>query len=203
MRSRPATARARTEPSAARARAAGTRPAPPVRPVRLDRRDRLVLGFSLLSTGLLAGAFGYGAANLVPTFDAVPIGTRLEFHSALMKRNSVTMQAAMAASVLGALALAALTRGRDRVLAAAAGLSALASFLITRFGNVPINGRIKRWAATAPPPDHAEVLRRWELFHHARTLTAVAAFALLVLLALRPGATRPPARTDPGGGAAE
>jgi hypothetical protein len=24
------------------------------------------------------------------------------------------------------------------------------SFLITRFGNVPINGRIKQWAATAP-----------------------------------------------------
>ncbi|MFJ9847287.1 hypothetical protein ACIRYZ_44065 [Kitasatospora sp. NPDC101155] len=50
-----------------------------------------------------------------------------------------------------------------------------------RFGNVPINGRIKQWAATAPPPDHAGILHRWELYNDARTLTAVAAFTVLTL----------------------
>ncbi|MET9959886.1 DUF1772 domain-containing protein [Streptomyces sp. NPDC006326] len=148
---------------------------------------RLLQGVSLLSTGLLAGAFGYGAANLVPTFNAVPIDMRLDFHSQLMHMNGITMQGAMAVSALSSLALAALTRNRARVLAGAAGLLTVASFLITRLGNVPINGRIKQWAATAPPADHAVVLRRWELFNDARTLTAVVAFAVLIRLALRQG----------------
>lgn len=145
----------------------------------------LLLGLSLLSTGLLAGAFGYGAANLVPTFDSVPIDMRLDFHTQLMRMNGITMQGAMAVSALSALALAALTRGRTRALAATAGLLTVTSFLITRFGNVPINGRIKQWAATAPPADHAEILGRWELFNDARTCTAAAAFVILIAVALR------------------
>ncbi|GES33225.1 DUF1772 domain-containing protein [Streptomyces angustmyceticus] len=153
-------------------------------------RTRLLLAVSLLSTGLLAGAFGYGAANLVPTFHAVPIGMRLDFHTELMERNGITMQAAMAVSALGALALAALTRGRARVLAAAAGLLTVTSFLVTRFGNVPINGRIKQWAATSPPAGHAEILRRWDLWNDVRTCTATAAFAVLIRVALRHAGAR-------------
>ncbi|MFE7598442.1 anthrone oxygenase family protein [Streptomyces sp. NPDC057494] len=155
-------------------------------------RVQLLLGVSLLSTGLLSGAFGYGAANLVPTFNSVPIEMRLDFHAELMKMNGITVQGAMAVSALSALALAAVTRKRTRVLAGTAGLLTVASFLITRFGNVPINGRIKQWAVTAPPADHAEILRRWELFNDARTLTAIAAFALLISIALRrPAHDRP------------
>ncbi|MFE6835367.1 anthrone oxygenase family protein [Streptomyces sp. NPDC057705] len=148
-------------------------------------RIRLLQGLALLATGLLAGAFGYGAANLVPTFNAVPLDMRLSFHAELMKMNGITMQAAMAVSALSSLTLATLTHGRARLLAAAAALLALASFLITRLGNVPINGRIKEWALTSAPADHAEVLQRWELFNNLRTLTAVTAFALLITLALR------------------
>ncbi|WP_078843588.1 anthrone oxygenase family protein [Streptomyces albus] len=148
-------------------------------------RVRLVQGLALLSTGALAGAFGYGAANLVPTFNAVPLGTRLSFHTQLMQMNGITMQGAMGVSVLSAFALAAMTRGASRRLAGAAGLLALASFLITRLGNVPINGRIKQWAATSAPADHAEILARWEVFNYARTGAAFAAFALLIALSLR------------------
>ncbi|WP_310722825.1 DUF1772 domain-containing protein [Streptomyces sp. N2A] len=147
-------------------------------------RLKLVHGTALLCTGLLAGAFGYGAANLVPTFNAVPLEMRLSFHAELMKMNGITMQAAMGASILSCLTLAVLSAGRARLLAGAAGLLAFASFLITRFGNVPINGRIKQWALTAAPADHAEILRRWELFNDIRTLTAVAAFVLLIVLAV-------------------
>ncbi|MEV8097487.1 DUF1772 domain-containing protein [Kitasatospora sp. NPDC085879] len=152
-------------------------------------RIRLLRALPLFSTGLLAGAFGYGAANLVPTFNTVPIDMRLDFHTALMAMNGITMQGAMAVSAIGSFALAAAERGRERALAGAAGLLVVLSFLITRFGNVPINGRIKQWAATAPPPDHAELLHRWELFNDLRTLTAVTAFGFLVLLVL-PGSGR-------------
>ncbi|MFJ3724382.1 anthrone oxygenase family protein [Streptomyces sp. NPDC090045] len=151
-------------------------------------RIRLLLGLALLATGLLAGAFGYGAANLVPTFNAVPLDMRLTFHAELMKMNGITMQAAMAVSTLSSLTLATLTHGRARLIAATAALLTLASFLITRLGNVPINGRIKQWALTTPPADHAEILQRWELFNNLRTFTALTAFALLITLAL----TRPP-----------
>ncbi|MEU9158872.1 DUF1772 domain-containing protein [Streptomyces sp. NPDC048424] len=147
-------------------------------------RIRVLQALALLATGLLAGAFGYGAANLVPTFNAVPLDMRLSFHAELMKMNGITMQAAMAVSTLSSLALAALTRGRARLIAGTAGLLTLASFLITRLGNVPINGRIKQWALTSAPADHAEILRRWELFNNLRTLTAVTAFALLIALTL-------------------
>ncbi|MDG4857628.1 DUF1772 domain-containing protein [Streptomyces sp. T-3] len=146
---------------------------------------RLLQGLALLSTGTLAGAFGYGAANLVPTFNAVPLDMRLSFHTQLMQMNGITMQGAMGLSALTAFALAALTRGAARRLAGGAGLLAVASFLITRFGNVPINGRIKQWAGTSAPADHAEILARWEVFNYARTGAAFAAFVLLILLALR------------------
>ncbi|MEJ8642142.1 DUF1772 domain-containing protein [Streptomyces sp. MS1.HAVA.3] len=143
-------------------------------------RVRLVLGLALLSTGALAGAFGYGAANLVPTFNVVPLDMRLSFHAQLMQMNGITMQGAMGMSALSALALAAMTRGASRWLAGGAGLLAVVSFLVTRFGNVPINGRIKQWAATSAPADHAEILARWEAFNYARTGAAFAAFALLL-----------------------
>ncbi|MEU0989535.1 DUF1772 domain-containing protein [Streptomyces sp. NPDC005953] len=151
----------------------------------VDMRVRLVQGLALLSIGTLAGAFGYGAANLVPTFNAVPLDMRLSFHSQLMQMNGITMQGAMGISALSAVVLAAMTHGHSRRLAGGAGLLALASFLITRLGNVPINGRIKQWAATSAPADHAEILARWEAFNHARTGAAFAAFALLILLSLR------------------
>ncbi|MGW5863806.1 anthrone oxygenase family protein [Streptomyces sp. NPDC055239] len=148
-------------------------------------RTRVVQGLALLSTGALAGAFGYGAANLVPTFNSVPLDMRLSFHTQLMQMNGITMQGAMGISALSTLALATMTRGASRRLATGAGILVVASFLITRLGNVPINGRIKRWAATSAPADHAQILDRWEAFNYARTGTAFAAFALLIFLSLR------------------
>lgn len=154
-------------------------------------RIRLVQGLALMSTGTLAGAFGYGAANLVPTFNAVPLDMRLSFHAQLMQMNDITMQGAMGVSALSALTLAAMTRGAARRLAGSAGILTVASFLITRLGNVPINSRIKQWAITSAPAEHTEILARWEAFNYARTGAAFAAFALLILLSL-PGVTDAP-----------
>jgi uncharacterized membrane protein len=157
------------------------------------RATRLATRLALLSTGLLAGTFGYGAVNLVTTFNVVPLDVRLTFHSALMRVNGPVVQTTMALAALGSIALAALTRGGTRRAAAAASALVVTSFLVTRFGNVPINGRIKEWAVTTPPADHAEVLRRWEAFNLVRTLTALAAFLLVIWIATR---SRPGARDD-------
>ncbi|MBE1577999.1 anthrone oxygenase family protein [Amycolatopsis roodepoortensis] len=139
-----------------------------------------VTGIALLSTGLLAGAFGYGMVNVAATFDVVPLDVRLTFHSALMQRNGVVMQTAMGLAAISSLALAFLSRGRARQLAGAAAVLAVTSFLVTRFGNVPINGRIKVWAVTSAPADHAAILDQWETYNVVRTVAALAAFVLVI-----------------------
>ncbi|MFF1277515.1 anthrone oxygenase family protein [Streptomyces marokkonensis] len=145
---------------------------------------RVVRGTAIVVTGLMAGAFCYGAINLAPTFWEVPLQMRLTFHAELMKMNSPVMQTAMLLSAVSSLALAFLSRGRRRLLAACAGALAVATFLITRFGNVPINGRIKEWAVTSPPADVVDQLQRWDFFNRMRTTTAVVALILLVITAL-------------------
>lgn len=158
-------------------------------------RVRLTCAVALLSTGFLTGAFGYGAVNLAPTFRRVPLQMRLEFHTELMKNNSVSMQIAMAVAASSCLALALFTTGRSRVFAGAAAGLVIASFLITRLGNVPINHQINRWAVDGAPADHAEILTRWDCFHDLRTATALIAFALVITLVLR--SPRTPEAVEP------
>ncbi|WP_406384938.1 anthrone oxygenase family protein [Streptomyces sp. NBC_01618] len=154
-------------------------------------------GIAIATTGLLTGAFGYGAINLAPTFWKVPLEMRLSFHAQLMKMNSPVMLTAMAAAAASSLALALQTRGRERWLAAGATSLAVASFLITRFGNVPINGQIKVWATTSAPANYAELLHRWDLFNRLRTTTALVAFILLVVTAVAPFRDRQETAREP------
>ncbi len=144
-------------------------------------RVRITKGIAVTTTGLLAGAFGYGAVNLGPTFWKVPLDMRLSFHAELMKMNSPVMLTAMGAAALSSLALALQTSGAERRLAVGATALTGVSFLVTRFGNVPINAQIKEWAVTSPPADYIEILHRWDLFNRTRTTTAVVALVLLVI----------------------
>ncbi len=154
---------------------------------------RYVHGAALLATGLLAGAFGYGAANVVPTFRAVPLDVRLTFHTAMMEVNEPIMQSAMALAILTSFGLAAVSRGLPRRLALGAGVFTVASLLVTVLGNVPLHAHIRKWAATSAPADHAGILERWELFHTIRTLTGLAAFALIISIAVVARPTPAPA----------
>lgn len=142
---------------------------------------RLAQGLALASTGLLAGAFTYARASVVPTFEAVPMDVHLEFRTTLMHTNGIVMQTLMGASVVTSFTLAALLRSTPRWWAVGAGSLALTSFLVTRFGNVPINGIIRTWSAQSLPADHAELLARWNMFHDIRTGAAVAAFVSLIV----------------------
>ncbi|MFY1692193.1 anthrone oxygenase family protein [Plantactinospora sp. WMMB782] len=143
---------------------------------------RVLRRLALFSSGLLAGAFGYGAVNIVQAFQSVPLDVRLTFHTALMRMNGPVMQSAMGVAFVSALVLAVLFRARSRMLAAGAGLLTLATFLITRFGNVPINRQIREWLAGSVPADHAAILQRWELLNYLRTGTALTAFVLMLVV---------------------
>ncbi|MEV0435834.1 DUF1772 domain-containing protein [Nocardia sp. NPDC050413] len=145
-------------------------------------KSALLRALALLATGLLVGAFGYGAANLIPTFHRVPLQMRLEFHTELMRNNSISMQLTMAVAALSCLALAVVSAHRDRLLAAAATVFVISSFLITRLGNVPINHRINDWARNGVSADYATLLTRWDIFHFLRTGTALVAFMLIITL---------------------
>ncbi|MET8140331.1 anthrone oxygenase family protein [Sphaerisporangium sp. NPDC005288] len=153
---------------------------------------RLVKALTAVTTGLLAGAFGYGVVNVVYAFHAVPVPVRLTFHAALMQVNGVVMQALMGLTLLSTLALAVMAAGVPRLLAAASAALVLTTFLITRFGNVPLHPLIEKWAVTSPPPGYAAVLDRWEMFNLIRTGTVLTAFALVVLLLVTAERRRPP-----------
>jgi uncharacterized membrane protein len=146
---------------------------------------RLVKALALLSSGLLAGAFGYGVLNVAYAFRAVPLDVRLTFHTTLMRMNGPVMQTLMALAVLSAVALAVMSRSVARWVAAAAAVLATTSFLVTRFGNVPINGQMKQWAVTSAPPDYLEILHRWDVFNVIRSACGFVAFLLIIMLAVR------------------
>ncbi|MFI9401513.1 anthrone oxygenase family protein [Nocardia sp. NPDC052316] len=149
-------------------------------------KPALARASALCFGGLLAGAFGYGAVNVLYAFREVPLDVRFTFHTALMSVNGLVMQSLMGLTVLSCLVLAFRTTGRDRLLAGSAAALAVSSFVITRLGNIPINQHIKVWAVSAPPADYAEILTRWEAFHFARTACALLAFLLIVTLTLAP-----------------
>ncbi|UGT71700.1 DUF1772 domain-containing protein [Nocardia gipuzkoensis] len=154
--------------------------------MRLAERPLAARAFALVFGGLLAGAFGYGAVNVLYAFRKVPLEVRFTFHTALMSVNGLVMQSLMGLTILSTAVLAIRSTGKPRLLAGGAGILAVAAFLITRLGNVPINQKIKVWAVSGPPADYAEILSRWEAFHFARTACALVAFLLVVLTTLLP-----------------
>ena len=152
------------------------------RPTAVSVNLSLARASALLTTGLLAGAFLYGRVVVVPTFDAVPLDVHLAFRTALMTRNARVMQLLMAAALVTCTWHAVAARGTARWAAGGAAVLATASLLITRFGNVPINLEIKKWARGVLPADHLDRLQVWDRYNDARVACAVGALVLLVVV---------------------
>ncbi|WP_433726977.1 anthrone oxygenase family protein [Nocardia sp. CA-129566] len=144
---------------------------------------------AVLTSGVLAGAFAYGWLIVFPTFFDVPTDIQLEFRVPLMNRNAPLMPPLMAAVLLSCAALATIGRGRERLVAAVAGASALACLLVTYFGNVPLNKQIKTWDPEALPANSASVLHHWNIYNDLRSIAALAPF-LLVVTVLLPAITQ-------------
>jgi uncharacterized membrane protein len=153
--------------------------------------ERAAAAVGLLGTGLLAGALFYGWANVTPTFAAVPLDVHLTFRVELMNRNAVVVQALMAVSFVSAVWLAIAAGGRVRALAAGATALTAATFLVTRFGNVPYNQEMREWLAGALAADYQQQLQVWGMFNDVRVATAVAAFALLIVAVTTARTQRP------------
>lgn len=145
--------------------------------------DKTANVLALLSTGFLAGAFIYGFFTVVPTFDDVPLQIHLAYRTALMRHNGIYVQVVMLVSILAPLWWAFTMNGAisSRVVAGSASVLAMTSFMVTRFGNVPINQVIKTWSVTALPPEHEMLLCRWQIFNFIRTAAAAVSFVCIVL----------------------
>jgi len=141
--------------------------------------------FSIFSTGLLAGALAYGFFTVVPTFYEVPLEVHLTYRTALMRHNGIYVQIVMALSMLTPLWWALTMDARtSRLLALFASSLNLISFLVTRFGNVPINQMIKTWSATVHPLEYEKLLQQWLIFNEIRSATAVISFLCLVIVTI-------------------
>jgi hypothetical protein len=132
--------------------------------------------------GLLAGIMVYGWMNLAPVFHEVPMDVHLLFRVKLMDHNSIIMPALMGVVFISASIYAYTARFQKaaRNFAIASAVLAIVVFLVTRFGNVPINWQIRSWSASALPSNAQELLERWDFFHSIRTLSAVSCFLCLV-----------------------
>jgi hypothetical protein len=66
-------------------------------------------------------------------------------------------------------------------LVAMAVLLNIAAMLLTKLGHFPINDQIRTWDPANPPSNWSSVRARWFALHTARTICAVASFALLLV----------------------
>ena len=132
--------------------------------------------------GLLAGAlfvidYGVGPAVAAILDDQ----SQIQVRQALILRLRVLVPAIYVLAILLGIAITVLD-GIDPGFAfrLAGLLVVLTSFLLTLLGTAPINSAVFDWQPSAPPKNWRTLVSRWERLDRARTLAAVAGFALFL-----------------------
>ena len=72
----------------------------------------------------------------------------------------------------------------DFCLLIVASVCIVAVALITAWGNIPINNRIRMWSINSPPPEWVELAQKWWWFQTLRMLSAIGGLSLLTETAL-------------------
>src|SRR5882757_10898677 len=150
----------------------------------MSLQTKLSNAVALLATGILASTFFYATFNVLPTFGEVPTDIHLSFRVALMRHNALNMQLLMATGIIATAWFGWTIRQQKfpRIFAFSAIALTIATLLITRLGNIPINLEVKTWLPTAPPVNWLAIMRTWDFYHSMRTVTAIGSF-LMVLIA--------------------
>ncbi len=140
--------------------------------------------FALIFTGLLAGSFYYGTLILVPAFYDVPSTVHLVYRVHLMDHNAIYMQLINALALLAPFCCAITAKHSKRIrdLSLLAGILAVTTLVVTRFGNVPVNRQIRTWDPAFPAADWLATLHRWDIFNAIRTTTGVASFVVMCVV---------------------
>ena len=147
-------------------------------------RNKLSNALALLVTGILAGTFFYATSNVLPTFWEVNTEIHLGFRVALMRHNALNMQLLMATGIVATVWFGWTVRQQKLpgIFALLAIVLTVATLLITRLGNVPINLEVKTWLLANPPANWLAIMKTWDFYHSLRTATSIGSF-LMVLMA--------------------
>jgi uncharacterized membrane protein len=138
-----------------------------------------VLSVALLfCTGVTAGVLFAVALSVVPAFLALPSDRYVQAHKLIGRYfDRVMPPTVVAATVIGVVLALSTVDPLVRGLFALGALLLLGVSVVSQFGNVPINRRVKALPGGAVPEDWADPRRRWRAWHGLRT-----AFALIALL---------------------
>jgi uncharacterized membrane protein len=145
----------------------------------------LVRFANILCAALVAGAMfviwiGYDPMTLSPA-------TYVEQQQNAIRALNVLMPVLGAITILLTLVSAFLQR-KDRkifVYLVVAACFLIVSGLVTRFGNQPINALVMTWDIGNPPANWTELRDQWLGFHRLRTITGLAALALVTWAGIR------------------
>jgi len=138
----------------------------------------------LASSGIFAGGLVMVAAAIVPTFRALPPRAYVQLHQTLSHYVDRFMPATVLLSIVVGLALSWLQTGAVRALLLVGVLLAIAVAVISQFGNVPLNRKVRSWNPEAPPPETRDLVERWSRLHLLRTCAGVLAMGLFVVAAV-------------------
>lgn len=76
-----------------------------------------------------------------------------------------------------------------------AAMMLVASGLITRFGNQPINDIVMTWAVDSPPGNWMELRDKWLSLHIIRTVITLSALCIIIMMGIRSSKTIPTSNT--------
>jgi len=137
-----------------------------------------------LVLGLMCGSELNVAAFAHPTLDRQPLAVHIPVRSSFAALLGRVMPFWMAGSTLLNLLLLLRFERLNTVswrLAAIALAIQVGAVVFSLIGPVPINNRIARWTPESLPSDWRNQEHRWDVYHGARTLALIVAFALLVV----------------------
>ena len=132
--------------------------------------------------GLLAGAMfviDYGVGRAVAA--VLDEQSQIQVRQALIGSLRVLVPVIFVLTILSGVAITVLDGVDPGFAFRLAGLLVvLTSFLLTLLGTAPINSAVFDWQPSAPPKNWRTLVSRWERLDRARTLAAVAGFALFL-----------------------
>ncbi|MEU5210199.1 DUF1772 domain-containing protein [Streptomyces sp. NPDC020742] len=131
----------------------------------------------LVGCGVVAGVLFAVALSVVPAFLAMPPADYVRVHQLVGRHFDKVMPPLVLCSVAADIALAVPASGARGLYLTGALLLAGVS-VVSQFGNVPINRRVKALTPTRLPADWQDLRPRWRTLHLLRT-----ALALLAALA--------------------
>ncbi|MFC5723486.1 DUF1772 domain-containing protein [Streptomyces gamaensis] len=136
-----------------------------------------------VTSGMVAGVLFAVALSVLPALRAMPPERYVYAHQLLGRNWDPVMPLIVLGSCAADTALAALDDGPGRPLFTAGAVLLLAVSVVSHFGNVPINRRVKGADPAALPPDWRDPRPLWHRWHLLRTVLAVAAAIVNALAA--------------------